>query len=110
MNNWEVCPVGCGISFSVVFNGFSHRGQAFGEVFRRHSGAHGDTRIERKKPWLGDGGQLGRLLHIEEYVPGPLPAVFGKIDRFRFQFCEDLLDLRSKSAASYGCIPGLNGE
>jgi len=54
--------------------------------------------------------QLRRLPHIEEYVPGSLAVVFGKVRRFRLEFVQYPLNRAPQCALLGSLITGFDGD
>src|ERR1700723_1888963 len=81
---------------------------ALGEILQRHGRPHRELRIEREKERLRDGGQLRRLLHVEEDVPRALAIVFGEIGRFGLELAQYLLQRGAQRSFPYRVIASLN--
>lgn len=67
-----------GRGFAVAFHGPLDPGTCVRKILGIHGGPHRQSRVERQEPRLCNGGQLGRLFHVEEDVPGPLAIFLGK--------------------------------
>src|SRR6185437_17073387 len=94
---------------AVALRSSLHAGGSGGEVLRSHGRPDRYLRIESKKPWLGDGRQLRRFLHVEEDVPGTFAAVFGEVGCFRLQLVQNALDGALQAASPSRGIPCFHG-
>ena len=80
------------------------------KVLRRHRRPHRESCMKRQEPGFGDGGQLRRLFHIEEYVPRALAIVFREVRRFRLELVQDTLNRASQCAVLGSRITGFDGD
>jgi hypothetical protein len=69
-----------------------------------------DGSVECQKPRLGDGWNLGGILHLEEDVPGALAVVVREIDRLGLQVGQDGLDRRAELAGFRRRVPQLDRD
>ena len=97
-------------SSAVLLDRLFNARAALGEILQRHGRPHCELRIEREKERLRNGGQLRRLLHVEEDVAVALAIVFGEIGRFGLELAEYLLERGAKRSFPYRVIASLNRE
>ena len=80
------------------------------QVFKVHGGMELDVGIEGQKPRFRHGGDLRRILQVEEDEPGSLAIVCGKIRRLRLQIGEYGFDGLDKLPSLIVAFPVSTGE
>src|SRR5574341_1996306 len=81
-----------------------------GEILWHHHRMDLNARIEREKPRLGNRGDLGGVLHVEEKKRRPLSIVVREIHGFGLQIRQDGLDGCAELSGLRRPVPGFDRD
>ena len=95
---------------AIILDCLVDAGCGFLQVVKVHSGMQLDVGVEGQKPRFRHGGDLRRILQVEEDEPGSLAIVCGKIGRFRLQISENGFDGLAQAAIADRGIARLYGD
>ena len=79
-------------------------------MVRGHDRMNLDVCVERKEPWLGDGWDLSRILHLEKNERRALTVAVGKIDSLRLQIRQNGLNRRAELSGLRSRVTGLDRD